>query len=84
MKVGHIYKIKWTDACGLQETGKEWHTIDELKEIAEEKYNDLNVSVGFIVEVNKKYVITCGSKAGDYYSDVTSIPVVNIVEAKIV
>ena len=81
IKANYFYKIIWIDASGLQESNKEWHTIEELKEKAKQAYDDPNVSCGCVIEINKSYIIIAGSKAGDCYSDVTYIPTVNIIKA---
>ncbi len=67
--------IEWFDASGVTHDSKTWLSEEECLKIAEEKYNDRCITLGFIIEKNSKYIIMAGTKAYGVYSDVSLIPI---------
>lgn len=77
--------VIWRDASGLGTTSaNEWFDVEELKKLAQEQFNDLAETVGFIVEKNKDFVVICGTKTGkdSIYCDCTMIPNEFIIKTK--
>ena len=77
-----IYKVLWTDAAGVQESSKEWLTVDEAYKRAKELHDESNINCGYIIYRDKEFLIIAGSKAGDTYSDMSMIPIGMIIKIK--
>lgn len=58
------HTVYWRD----HDSAPEWASREDIKEWAEESYNDLCVSVGYIVERRKNYIVVAGEmdKHGNY------------------
>lgn len=67
-------KVEWFDASGLTLESKEWLTKDEAVEVAEKRYNERCISVGIILENNKKYIVIGATNCYGVYSDCLVIP----------
>lgn len=77
-----IHKIKWIDAC----SDSTWASPEEIKEWAKKRYGDeLCVSVGYIVDETRKYLVVAGSFDGQgNYGERILIPKSLIVDKELI
>lgn len=77
-----LYKIIWTDASSVDSDTVSWFTVDESIVESEKEYGEKNVTVGFILHKNKRFVVVASSQAKNRYSDLNMIPTKMIVKIK--
>ncbi len=68
--------IHWKDASSCGDlTYRQWFSKEEAIEAAKERFDEVSVSSGFVLENNKNYIVIASTKAGeDLYCDITMIP----------
>lgn len=66
--------IEWFDASALSHDSKTWLTKQEALDVAEKKYSDHCVTLGFLLEKNKRYIVVSATKADSVYADSSVIP----------
>lgn len=56
-----LVEIWWHDASSLTKETSEWLSIDGVKEIGKEVFDEGNLAAGYIVEKNKNYILVCAT-----------------------
>lgn len=83
MKIGNLYLIKWRDAAGISDNDtRSWFTKENCKEMAQQKWDEYVVSVGWFISDTKDFIVLASTKSFDLYSDVTMIPKSSIFKSK--
>ena len=75
-----VKKIIWNDASSIGLNGdNEWMSIEMARELGKKIFDRKNVSTGFILEKNKKFIVVCATQCGNGdFADCSMIPTKNI------
>jgi predicted transcriptional regulator len=71
-------KVTWKDIAGIKDNNCSWFNLVHAKEVGQTYFDYDYVTVGVIIENNKKYILIAATidKNGDYttYADISMIP----------